>query len=91
MGNITKESRDKLVEVIIKELDTRDKRFMFLKCMFSHVPSLVGRINLEGSSYNSAWEIYFEFEKQNMLGSLIACMNNVFQSNLELEINNGTY
>lgn len=86
MSNITKKCRDKLVEAIIKELDTRDKRFMFIKCMFSHVPSILGRINLEGSSYSSAWEIYSEFDKQGMLGSLIACMNNVFHSNLELII-----
>jgi hypothetical protein len=86
MSNITKISRDKLVEAIIKELDTRDKRFMFLKCMFPHVPSLVGRIDLEGSSYSSAWEIYFEFDKQGMVGSLMACMNNVFNSNLDLII-----
>ncbi len=86
MSKITKECRDKLIEAIIKELDTRDKRFMFIKCMFPHMPSLVGRINLEGSSYSSAWEIYSEFDKQGMFGSLIACMNNVFNSNLDLII-----
>lgn len=86
MGEITKECRDKLVIAIIKELDTRDKRFMFIKCMFPHIPSMVGRINLEGSSYSSAWEIYFEFDKQGMLGSLISCMNSVFHSNLEIII-----
>lgn len=88
MSNIKTECRDKLIEAITKELDTRDKRFMFIKCMFSHVPQIIGRINLEGNSYNSAWEIYTEFDKQCMLGSLTACMNNVFGLDLGLIIDN---
>lgn len=83
MSKLTSECRDKLVETLAKELDTRDKRFMFLKCQF---PSLVSRINLEGSPINVGYEIYWEFEKQRMLGSLMASINNVFDSELDFLI-----
>ena len=85
MGNLKKECRDNLIDALAKELDTRDKRFMFIKCTFPHVPRILGRINLEGSPQESAWQIYSEFEKQAMLGSLIACMNSIFKSDLDLE------
>jgi hypothetical protein len=88
MSKITNDSRDKLIDAMVKELDTRDKRFMFLKCSFPHIPRVLGRINLEGSSYESAWSIYSEFEKQCMIGSLMACMNSIFDSELDL-ITNG--
>lgn len=86
MSNITSECRNKLIDTLARELDTRDKRFMFIKCMFPHVPRIIARINLEGSPDESAWQIFAEFEKQCMVGSLIACMNNVFDSKLDLLI-----
>jgi hypothetical protein len=64
-------------------LDTRDKRFMFLRLMFR---DLVSHINLEGSAHEAAWNMYSEFEKQGMRGSLMACMNSYLDTDLYLEI-----
>lgn len=86
MGNINTECRDKLIEALSMELDTRDKRYMFIKCMFPHTPRMLSHINLDGSPYESAWQIYDEFQKQCMVGSLIACFNMVFDSNLNLTL-----
>lgn len=73
-----KDEAKKLREAIARELDTRDKRFMFLKCMFSR--------NIDLSRENVAWNIFEEFEKQSMLGSLTASMNLTFDLNLTLTI-----
>jgi hypothetical protein len=80
---MTKNEIESLVEAIKKELDTRDKRFMFLKLEF---PILVSRINLEGSAHECAWNIYFEFDKMGMTGSLMACMNTKFDLDLTLTV-----
>lgn len=84
---LTKSSRDLLLNALSDNLDTRDKRFMFLKCMFKDSIS-ISKICLEGPSFITSWNIYEEFRKQQMLGSLIACMNSVFDSNLFLELEN---
>lgn len=84
MTELTKKSRMELLDSIASILDTRDKRFMFLKLEF---PRLVSRINLEGSSDNVAWNFYEEFRKQCMLGSLIATFNGKFETDLILELN----
>jgi len=78
-----KENRDALIEALQTHLDTRDKRFMFLKIEFK---DFVSRINLEGSAHDTAWNIYSEFEKNQMLGSLMACINHVFDTELYLDI-----
>jgi hypothetical protein len=82
-GNITEKSRDALINALEIHLDTRDKRFMFFKITFK---DLLPRMNLEGSPHETAWNIYSEFEKQCMLGSLIACMNSYLDADLYLEI-----
>jgi hypothetical protein len=82
-GEITNDCRDKLIDAIAKELDTRDKRYMFIRMEF---PTLVSKINIEGSADNAAWNIYEEFAKQQMLGSLMACMNCKLDLNLFLEL-----
>jgi len=76
---LTSEQKNELIKALCNYLDTRDKRFMFLKILF---PILAYKINLEGSIKNTSWEIYNEFEKQEMLESLIMGLNNVF--NLKL-------
>jgi hypothetical protein len=83
MSKITNNCRDKIISVIETQLDTRDKRFMYLKIQF---PRLVSKIQLEDNSYQAANNIYWEFEKQGMVGSLVASLNMVFDSNIELEI-----
>ena len=77
------EERDLLIDALEKHLDTRDKRFMFLKVSFGKI---VNNIQIEGSASDTAWNIYTEFEKRNMLGSLMAHMNSVFEEKLMLTI-----
>lgn len=78
---MTKNEQGALRKAIATHLDTRDKRYMFLKISF---PELVSRIQLEGASEYCAWNIYEEFSKQQMLGSLIVHMNSVFDLQLTL-------
>jgi hypothetical protein len=79
---MNEENRDNLIKAIETHLDTRDKRFMFLKICFK---DLVSRIQLEGSAHDVAWNIYSEFEKQQMLGSLMACINSYFETDLYID------
>lgn len=82
-GELTEKCRDSLIEALETVLDTRDKRFMFLRMEFRDV---VSRINLEGSAHETAWNIYEEFRKQGMRGSLIACLNARLDCGLEFEL-----
>lgn len=50
-----------IISILAKELDTRDKRFMFLRLSF---PKAIACINLEGSSMTAAWAINSYFENQ---------------------------
>lgn len=83
-SKITNECRDSLLSAMEEKLDTRDKRFMFLKMEFKE---LVSRIDLEGSAHQTAWNIFVEFEKQCMLGSLIACLNSKLNTDILLTTN----
>ena len=83
MKKLSEENRDALIMALQTHLDTRDKRFMFIKISFR---DLVSQINLEGSAHETACNIFFEFEKQQMLGSLMAHMNNVFDCDLYLNV-----
>lgn len=80
---LSEENRDALIDALQKELDTRDKRYMFLRTTFKKI---LPHINIEGSPHDAAWNIYFEFEKQCMLGSLMACMNSLLDCDLYLDI-----
>jgi hypothetical protein len=73
--------RQALQEAIESHLDTRDKRFMFLKISF---PELLPQINIEGSPRDTSWRFFDLFQRQQMTGSLMAHMNSVF--NLDLTI-----
>lgn len=79
---LTTERRDALINALKSILDTRDKRFMFLRMEFN---DLVSMINIEGSAHDTAWNIYLAFEKQQMLGSLMACLNSKLGADLYLE------
>lgn len=76
---ITKEN---MLKVISRELDTRDKRFMFLKLMF---PDLLSTIQIEGNIKETSYNILIKFENSNMLGSLCAVLNTYFDSQIEFE------
>lgn len=76
-----KVEQDALIETLQNELDTRDKRYMFLKMEFK---TLLPKIQIEGSPRDAAWNIYTEFEKQGMIGSLIACLNSKLDCDLYL-------
>lgn len=80
---ITKECRDNLLNAIEVNLDTRDKRYMFMRMEFR---TLLPMIDLEGSPRQTAFNIYCEFEKQSMLGSLIATMNVKFDTDIKFEL-----
>ena len=82
LKNLTKECRDSLLNSIETILDTRDKRYMFMRMEFKQI---VPMIDLEGSPRQVAWNIYCEFEKQSMLGSLIATINAKFDTNIQFE------
>ena len=64
--------KDEVLKKLENSLDTRDKRFMFLKICF---PKLLPYINIEGSQVDTAFQIYDEFEKHGMCGSLLSCLN----------------
>ena len=81
-GNLTEDCRDALIQALENTLDTRDKRFMFIKMEFR---TLVARIRLEGSAHEAAWEIYCEFEKQYILDLLIATLNAKLDTGVDFE------
>lgn len=77
--DMSQDERLALVSALENYLDTRDKRWMFLKIEF---PKVISAVDLEGAPSIVAWNIYEEFKKQNMRGSLIACLNTVFDLQL---------
>ena len=77
--NISSETKDQIIEAIESGLDTRDKRYMFMKIHFKDV---LAYLNLEGTAHHCAWSIYIEFEKRNMLGQLVDCLNSTFDLSL---------
>jgi hypothetical protein len=79
---LTSDSREALIEALAKHLDTRDKRFMFLKICFE---DLLYQINIEGSPIETSWNIYSAFDRNCMLGSLMAAMNSYLDTDLYLE------
>ena len=81
-SKLTNDCRDNLLNVIETILDTRDKRYMFLRMEFKKILPM---IDLEGSPRQTAWNIYCEFEKHSMLGSLIATINAKFDTEIEIE------
>lgn len=76
-------SRDMILAAIARELDTRDKRYMFLRINFHEC---LPAINLEGAPSDVAWNIYSEFSKRQLIGSLVACMNGQLDTGLILEL-----
>jgi hypothetical protein len=81
MSKISSEHLDNLLEFLSKELDTRDKRYMFLKMEF---PKFIKHIDLEGCAYSTSYNIYDHFDKQGMVGSLIATINCKFDTDLRI-------
>jgi hypothetical protein len=79
---ITEETKVSIIFSMEVNLDTRDKRFMFLKCSF---PDFIPYIILEGNPHETAWNIYSHFDKNQMLGSLTAHLNSVFGSEITFE------
>lgn len=71
---------EELQKMMQKELDTRDKRYMFLRINF---PQHVHRINIEGSTYQACMNIEDHFKKQNMDGSFASCFRVHFDPTLE--------
>lgn len=80
---LTEKCRGDLLNVIETILDTRDKRYIFIRMEFSRLLPL---IDLEESPRQTAWNIYSEFEKQSMLDSLISILNAKFDTEIEFEL-----
>lgn len=81
MERLPRPQEDALVTAMSYHLNTHDKRFMFLLCHFKRLST---KIHIEGSADHCSYNIYEEFRKQQMLGSLIACLNTTFDTNLDL-------
>lgn len=81
--DLTKKCKKTFIEAIQEKLDTRDKRWMFLKLTF---PDRIPYIQLEGCPIDVAYNIYEDFEKNNMLGSLMAHFNGQLGCDLFLEM-----
>lgn len=64
-----------LMKKIEDHLETHDKRYMFIKIFY---PTMLSRVNLEGSSHSCSSAIYFFFEKQQLLKQLEKDINKVF-------------
>lgn len=75
------EHRDKITLTIQNTLDTRDKRWMFLKMEF---PNILPYIQIEGTLDDTSHNIFFEFEKRNMVKLLATCLNTKFNTDLRL-------
>ena len=74
------QTRSKIIESLIENLETHDKRYMFLKLLF---PKTLPFINIEGSANETSYQIYFEFEKRNLVTELVSKLNEHFNSNIE--------
>lgn len=64
-----------MVHNLANELDTHDKRFMFLKIFF---PEFLGLVNLEGSPKEVAFRLVDFFLKQDILHDLEDKFNRTF-------------
>lgn len=82
MEQLTPESVAALKLALEIHLDTRDKRYMFLRMEFKEILPM---INIEGAPRHVAFEIYQTFKSQGMIGSLMACLNCKLDCNLYLE------
>lgn len=82
-----KNEKDALIDAIALHLDTRDKRYMFIKCMFTRNDGIdISRIQLEENSFTAAFNIVEYFAKHKMDGSLMACINTIFDLELMLSL-----
>ena len=78
-GDLTEKAKTALIEALQLHLDTQDKRIMFLRCQFKGTAAL---IDLGGSAKAASLNIYSYFKNNNMLGSLMACLNGTFDTKL---------
>lgn len=60
---------EKLIKAIEQILDTRDKRFMFLKLEF---PFMANKVILEDIIEICSYSIFIEFKKNNLLSDLMS-------------------
>jgi hypothetical protein len=66
---------DKTLDIMTSNLDTRDKRFMFLKICF---PEVIPYVNIEGSPKNACFAIYNELGKRGYLPELEKKLQEIF-------------
>ena len=75
-------TKEAMINSMVENIETHDKRYMFLKILF---PDLLPNINIEGSAWRAAHEIYFHFQNQQMLGSLCATLNSYFNAQIDFD------
>lgn len=78
---MTKGEKVRLITAIAEHLDTQDRRIMFLKCTFK---GFEHHIQLDKSSEESARNIVEYFENRQMLGSITATINTIFETELTI-------
>jgi hypothetical protein len=74
-------NKKELINAIAKELDTRDKRFIFL---FLEFKSEAYSIDIEGPSTHCASNIILKFKSIGKLEKLINCFNLKFDYNINI-------
>lgn len=81
-------TKDVLIFELSAHLDSRDKRYTFLKCCFNGVQDI---IKLEGSVKEASINIYEYFKKNNSLGEIAACMNTYYNTDIYLNMSDTRY
>lgn len=80
---LSEKSKDLLKSALKHHLDTRDKRFMFLRILYPEILKY-GYIDLDGSPTLAAFNIIEEFIKRGKLEELARSIAYFFQEDLIL-------
>lgn len=64
-----------ILKRIQTNLDTRDKRFMFIKILW---PRMVHRVDLEGATLDFSVRLYLEFKKAGLINDLNHSLSTYF-------------
>ena len=83
---IDRQSQERLIWALETYLDTRDKRFMFLRLMF---PEVLPHIDLEGTPRQTAWAISNYFIKNESIGSLMKVVSNKLDADNDTNLSTG--
>ena len=65
---------------ILNILDTRDKRYMFLKIFF---PETLAHVDIEGSPIHACTNIIVEIDKRDKIPTLVDILNDYFDAHID--------